>query len=141
MVTSSRFPVAVHILALLAMQKRSLSSTAIAASVNTNPVVIRRILGSLAQAGLVLTQLGSEGGATLARPAEQINLLEVQHATEKDDLFTLNTGQASLFCPCGKNIQPVLANVYAHMEAAVEEVLAHTTIAQVVQDIEVRINT
>jgi Rrf2 family protein len=141
MVTSSRFTVAVHILALLAMEKRSLSSTHIAGSVNTNPVVIRRILGTLSQAGLVTTQLGSEGGATLTRKPEEISLLEVYRATEQTDLFAFHSNQPSQFCPCGSNIQPVMKTVFERVENAMETILAETTIAQVVQDIEDRLIT
>ena len=58
---NSRFTVTVHILALLALEQKPLSSKYIAASVNTNPVVIRRILGLLSRAGLVTTR--KEGAA------------------------------------------------------------------------------
>jgi Iron-dependent Transcriptional regulator len=50
---SSRFSVAVHILTLLAHEQgRALTSEYIAGSVNTNPVVIRRMLGLLSKAAL-----------------------------------------------------------------------------------------
>ncbi len=138
MITSSRFPVAVHILALLAMQQRSLSSTYIAGSVNTNPVVIRRILHTLSQAGLVTTQLGSDGGATLARSPEAITLLEIHRATEAGELFGLRNSQPNQYCPCGSNIQPVLSKVFHRVEDAMQGVLGETTLAQVVEDIETR---
>ncbi len=138
MIASSKFGVAVHILALLAMENRSLSSTFIARSVNTNPVVIRRILGGLAQARLVTTQLGSEGGAKLARACEEISLLEVYQAVEQSEHFGLTTNQPSPYCPCGSNIRPVLAGVFDRVEKAVETTLDEVSIAQVVKDIELR---
>ncbi|MBV9496028.1 MAG: Rrf2 family transcriptional regulator, partial [Acidobacteria bacterium] len=49
MTQSSRFATAVHILTLLAGENEEpLTSDYIAGSVNTNPVVIRRLLGILA---------------------------------------------------------------------------------------------
>jgi len=59
---STRFSVAVHVAVLLAGGAcRSQTSAAIARSVNTNPVVVRRVLGSLAAAGLVVSERGAAG--------------------------------------------------------------------------------
>ena len=132
---NSRFAVAVHILALLALEDRPLSSKYIAGSVNTNPVVIRRILSTLSKAGLIETQLGVDGGSTLARPAEKISLLEVYNVSEQGHLFALHSNQPNPLCPCGRNIQPTLLGVFKKAEAALESTLAEATIAEVVQDI------
>src|SRR3712207_248133 len=67
MAASSRFAVAVHILTLLAdAGGEPVTSEYIAASVNTNPSLIRRLLSALARAGLTTSQLGTGGGALLA---------------------------------------------------------------------------
>ena len=53
---SSRFTVAVHILALIKIEKNyALTSNQIAESVNTNPVVIRRLMGKLKKVGFIET--------------------------------------------------------------------------------------
>ena len=77
MKTSSRFTVAVHALALLALNGRPMSSTEIAGSVNTNPVVIRRLMGELEKAKLVRSVAGRSGGFELDRQADQITLADV----------------------------------------------------------------
>ena len=62
--------VAVHVLTLLALSaEERRSSRYLAGSVATNPVVIRRLLAQLAQAGLVESAHGATGGFRLARPA------------------------------------------------------------------------
>ncbi len=72
---NSRLSVAVHILALLALNKgQPLTSDYIARSVNTNPVVIRRLLGRLRRIGLVRSQGGIGGGWDLVRGADLISL-------------------------------------------------------------------
>jgi Rrf2 family protein len=141
MSVNSRFAVAVHILAFLALQedKQPLSSNAIANSVDTNPVFIRRILGVLSRAGLVTTQLGVEGGASLARLPEQITLLEVYQVMAEGALFALHHRQPNMLCSCGRNIQPVLTNVFKKAEAAMEATLAEATVADVVQAIRARL--
>ena len=76
MPASCRFAFAVHVLAVLAYRDSQVSacSDALAGSVNTNPVVIRRLLSQLRNAGLVKTQQGVRGGATLELPPEEITL-------------------------------------------------------------------
>ena len=90
MTTSSRFAVAVHILTLLAQAGEPLPSSLIAGSVGTNPALIRRLIGRLAEAGMVTTVMGSTGGAALARPAAGITLLEVFRAVETSALISLH---------------------------------------------------
>jgi len=136
MSTSSRFAVAVHVLAMLAMAGEQLiTSGRIAGSVNTNPVVIRRILSTLREAGLVTAQPGTGGGASLVRRPEAITLLEVFRAVESGDLFALHSQPPNSLCVCGRHIQAVLEEVFSKAEVAVEEVLAEVTVAQIAQEI------
>lgn len=136
MATSSRFAVAVHILTLMAAAgDEPLKSEFVACSVNTNPVVIRRLLCALARARLVTTQTGAAGGARLARRASRITLLDVYRAVEAREVFSLHRQQPSRSCPVGMNIQAVLENVLEDVEAAVEQVLANITIERILQNL------
>ena len=68
MSTSSRFSVAVHILTLMARaDDEPMKSDQMAGSVNTNPVVFRRILCELARAELITSQTGASGGSSVLR--------------------------------------------------------------------------
>jgi Rrf2 family protein len=134
MSTSSRFAVAVHVLTLMAWSEdESLKSEQVAESVNTNPVVIRRILCELAQAKLVISQTGSTGGSKLARKAGELTLLEVYQAVERRGVFSLHRQPPSRRCPVGVNIEMVLGDVLDEVNSAVEHVLAKITIEDVVQ--------
>ena len=75
---SSRFTVAVHVLVCIEAFKnsRKVTSGFLASSVNVNPVVIRRILQQLKGAGIVTVARGS-GGADIARPLEEVTLLDL----------------------------------------------------------------
>ena len=111
MTKSSRFVIATHTLALLANGGgEPITSEWIAGSVNTNPVVIRRILSMLAKAGLIATQEGAKGGARPARPAADIDLLAVYRAVEEGDLFASHPQPPNPDCPVGCNIQAARAN-------------------------------
>src|SRR5262249_59903685 len=98
MQTSSRFAVAVHILALMAAaEDEPIKSDQMAGSVNTNPVVIRRILCSLSRAELVISQTGAAGGSKLAREAGQISPLAGYPAGEEGGGFSLRRHTPNLF--------------------------------------------
>ncbi|OAN54080.1 transcriptional regulator [Paramagnetospirillum marisnigri] len=129
---SCKFAVAVHIASLLATSPgQALTSDWIAGSVNTNPVVVRRLLSALAKAGLVASSRGSNGGSTLARSPERISLLDIHRAVEADDGPALHHQPPNPACPVGRNIQSVLVRVMDRAEAAKEAVLATTTLAEV----------
>jgi Rrf2 family protein len=116
----------------------AVSSDVIARSANTNPAFVRRLLGSLAKAGLTTSQLGQGGGALLAKAAEKITLLEVYRAVEEPLLFALHHDGPSKTCPIGKNITPILEDEMAEATKALERSLATTTIADVARRIVAR---
>lgn len=136
MSTNSRFAVAVHTLALMAVAgDEPIKSDQVAGSVNTNPVVIRRILCALARAELITSQKGAAGGSKLAREPGQITLLDVYRAVEEGSVFALHRRLPSRRCPIGSNIGTVLKNVLEEVDLAVERALAMTTMDQVVQSV------
>ena len=110
-----------------------LKSEQVAESVNTNPVVIRRILKELAEAGLVVSQTGSLGGSRLANDAAKMTLLDVYQALEYGGVFSLHRQPPSRDCPVGVNIETVLGDVLLEVDSAVERVLENITINDVVR--------
>ena len=130
---SSRVAVAVHVLAYMAWKRsEAVTSERIAASVNTNPVVVRRIVGALRNAGMVTVQPGVGGGATLAREPDEITLLDVYRAVEDgDELFSLHPSEPSRSCNVGGNIRDVLRPIFCTAHRAMEAVLAQVSIADV----------
>jgi Rrf2 family protein len=135
--TSSRFAFAVHVLALLAQQEGvPLSSEMIAGSVNTNPVLIRRLLTMLANVGLTTSQLGAGGGALLVREPHTITLLEIYHAVDDAQLFAMHREEPNPACMVGRHIQQTLRVVIDDAQRAMEASLAARTLADVVDDME-----
>ncbi len=133
---STRFSVGVHILSLLVVCKDySCSSEFIAGSVNTNPVVIRRLLGMLKRAGLVRTSAGV-AGATLAKNPEKITLLDIYHAVGAADstLFSVHEN-TNLKCPVGANIQFALDDTVKNAQAVLEQELSAQTLVDIVEKI------
>ena len=133
---NSRVAVAVHILTLIEEGRGvPVTSEHIAGSVNTNPSLVRRLLGMLAKAGLTTAQLGTGGGALLARPAAAITLLDVHRAVDDGAIFALHRERPNPACPIGRNIQGVLEGRIDAATRALEAELARTTIAGVLADV------
>lgn len=134
--TSSRFATAVHILTLLAYEREeALTSDYIAGSVNTNPVVIRRILKRLAIVGLVISVRGASGGSRLGKPPGDITLLDVFSAVENDKLIEGHAQQPNPRCPVGSRMVGVLAPRIGAATAAFFDTLRRTTIADNLREI------
>src|SRR5262249_37796336 len=137
--TSSRFAVADDMLAVMAgADDEPIKSDQMAGSVNTNPVVIRRILCSLSRAELVTSHTGAAGGSRLARKAGQISLLDVYRAVEEGGVFALHRQSPSRRWLVGGAVESVLKDVLGEVNLAVERALAKTTIEQVLQSVRER---
>lgn len=137
MAASCRFSVAVHVLTYMAWSDSdALTSDKLALSVNTNPVVIRRIMCALSRAKLVTSQPGSTGGSRLARRPSQISLLDIHRAVEDSKVFGLHHRPPNRRCPVGMKIETVLEDVLERVDLAVESTLAKTTIADVLKNME-----
>ena len=134
--TSSRFTVAIHILTLLAHGGgEQMTSEYIAGSVNTNPVVIRRLLALLRDARLVISQVGVGGGWQLARPPKGITLRDIYRAVEGGTLFPLHSNTPNPRCPVGSTIQSALSGHFEEAQLALEKDLERTTVADLVKEI------
>jgi DNA-binding IscR family transcriptional regulator len=100
--TSCRFAMAVHVLAVLAYQEGDhVTSRRLAGSVNTNPVVVRRLLLALQRAGLVDTRKGAGFGSRLSRSPARINLAQIYQAVELDEPFAMPRSKPNQDCPVG----------------------------------------
>ncbi len=130
---SCRFAFAVHILAVLAYkQGADVTSELLGRSVNTNAVVVRRLLSELRRAGLVVTHKGAGGGAKLSKPPEEISLAEIYRAVEHGPSFSMHPHAPNPRCPVGRRIEDVLAGVFAEAENALSDALDRRTLAEVV---------
>lgn len=129
---NSRLAVSVHILALIATHPdQALSSEYIAGSVNTNPVVIRRLTGLLRHAGLLKTVAGKTG-ATLTKDPAAITLLMIYRAVEpKETLFSIHE-QPNPACSVGRNIQPTLDDTFVRAQQALEAELEAETLSDII---------
>jgi Rrf2 family protein len=135
--------VGIHILTVLALKRgEALTSKWIAGSVNTNPVVIRRLLGLFREAGFVESKTGVGGGWVLVVDPKRITLLDVLRTVEpRNEAFALHRSEPNRKCPVGCNIQDVLSEVYAEVQEGMAERLARSSIASVMAALKEREQT
>ena len=137
MAANSQFSMAVHVLSMLARSKdENVKSECLASSVNTNAVVIRRLLGQLNHAKLVISQTGVNGGTRLARCPKEINLSEIYKAVNCGDVFALHAKSPSKDCPVGKNIEAVLCCLQKEIDRGIDEKLSRYTLQNVFEMVE-----
>lgn len=134
---SSRFAVGIHILTLIDLNKEGTSSSEfLASSVNTNPAVIRKIMGMLKKASLIEVHPGI-AGAKLAKKLSEITLFDVYKAVnvvQDKELFSVHDNPNPQ-CPVGRNIQDTIEPLFTAAQLAMEKVLGNITLEDVVKDI------
>ena len=133
---TSRFTVAVHTLLAIHIlgKERKITSEEIAASVNVNPVVIRRTLQSLKAAGLVSVRAGS-GGAVLTKAPAEISLYDVYSAmdcVEGENLFHFHD-HPNPACPVGRRIHALLDGNLVRAQRAMEDELRGVSLADLAE--------
>lgn len=132
--TNQRFAISIHALTLLASSKDPLTSEMIASSVDTNPVVIRRMMASLREYGLVKSKPGAHGGWRLMREPQQIGLSEVYQCLSEDDVLSIHS-HPNKDCPIGGKIKGVLHKVFGEAQVGLEKALGTHTIADILEDV------
>ena len=128
---TSRFTVALHIFTCVEIFKDEYKVTSdfLAGSINTNPVLIRKILTQLKAAGLITVARGT-GGIAVTRPISEITFYDVYQAiepVENGDLFHFHENPNPK-CPVGRNIHALLDNKLKAIQGAMEDEMKKYTL-------------
>ncbi len=139
---SQKFPVAAHALAYLAHKdamaaEDAVSSAELAASMPTNPVVVRRVTAMLAKAGLIATRPGANGGCWLLRRPEDIGLDVVLRAVNGCAHLGCPPPGAK-GCPVGERIPRAVGAAIKAADQAAAERLSRITVADLLGEPELR---
>lgn len=132
---SSRLPIAVHILlAIVEFEgKNKTTSVFLAGSVNVNPVIIRNTLGQLKAAGLITVKAG-EGGSALAKKPEDISLMDIFEAVEKEEELFHFHENPNPECPVGRNVHAVLDKRLLSIQEAMKQEMKSITLQSLIDD-------
>lgn len=141
MAGNTRLATAIHVAGMLSFAEHMpMTSEAIANSCNTNPVVIRRIIGLLTRCGLVTVKMGTGGGARLTKGPNEITLAEIYLSLEEGSVFEVPQFDESFHCEVGKIVRPVLANILNEAEQSLVAKLNQITLADVIEKVKVKMH-
>ena len=135
---SSRFTIAIHMMTCMETfkEEQKVTSEFLASSIQVNPVIIRRILSQLRDAGLIEVKRGI-GGAAVKKPLEDITFFDVYcsvECVEENTLFHFHENP-NPDCPVGKNIHNILDDKLQRVQDAMERELRAITLADVMEDL------
>ncbi|MBC7743152.1 MAG: Rrf2 family transcriptional regulator [Bdellovibrionaceae bacterium] len=133
---NQQFATAVHVLTALAFNRKQLmSSDILARSVNTNPVVIRRLLSLLAKAELVTTTRGKAGGVQLSKDPNQINLKDVYLAVSPLDPIAPRDKSPHKECAVSCSMHAIMTTVSTGTQKATLKYLESQKLSDLIKKI------
>ena len=140
---TSRFTIAVHIIAAIEYFKDETKVTSgfLAGSVGTNPVIVRTVMGSLKDAGIISISRG-KSGMSLAKGLEEITFYDIYKAIDpvgEGGLFHFHENP-NIDCPVGRNIHSAMDSRLRHIQDVMEEEMKAVTVADVAADIHKKID-
>jgi len=136
MAVSTQFSIAVHMMAGLGyLPSSDITSTQLAASVNTSPSFVRRVLSKLSKAGLVCTKMGKTGSTTLSRDPKDISLLEIYKAVEAPKAFAIHDYPEQKACAVSCAIKTAMDRVLERTQFSMEKSLGEISLAEVISDL------
>jgi Rrf2 family protein len=131
----SRLSVALHALLHMAEQAGVLTSQALAPMVGTNPVVVRRTMAGLRDAGIVHSGKGHGGGWSLARGLDSVSLADVYDALGMPTLFSIGHRAQSPGCLVEQAVNRALGRALDEAQALLLTQLRSTSVADLAADV------
>lgn len=130
MAVNLRFSTGIEVLALMATEPEKFhTSQALAATLATNPVVVRRLLSALSHAGIVTSVKGPSGGSHLAKNPKQITLRDIYRALDSGELLH-QTGHGSAET---RELKKTMRTAFRKAHKCLEEELDSTTLNQLIK--------
>jgi Rrf2 family protein len=131
----SRLSLALHALLHFAESDGALTSDALAHGMHTNPVVIRRTMAGLREAGIVASAKGHGGGWTLVRALDAITLGDVYDALGIASPLALGNRTQSPGCLVEQAVNRATSAAFADAQAVLAKRLHAVTLAQLAADV------
>jgi DNA-binding IscR family transcriptional regulator len=130
----SRLSGILHCLLHMAESRRPMTSEALAQAMQTHPVVIRRLMGGLRDAGFVASAKGHGGGWVLSCPLEQITLRDIHEAVGAPVLLAVGHREESPGCLVEQAVNAALGQAYRDAETLLLQRLGTVTLAALARD-------
>jgi Rrf2 family protein len=130
----SRLCVALHVLLHMSETGGAVTSETLGPMTKTNPVVLRRTMAGLRDAGIVRSEKGHGGGWSLARPLDAVTLGDVYDALGMSAPFSIGLREQSPKCFLERAANRALRAALAEAEALLVDRFRNVTVADVLAD-------
>lgn len=130
----SRLSGILHILIHLAEAEAPVPSEKLALSMQTNAVVVRRVMAGLRDAGLVSSSKGHGGGWVLARDPAQVSLRDVYVALGSPEPFAMGNRSEAPTCLVEQAVNVALDDAFRDAEALLLARMERVTLAMLAED-------
>lgn len=138
MKSDNRLSAVLHALLHMADHGGPITSAELARMMSTNPVVVRRTMAGLRDAGLVRSEKGHGGGWELARPLDEITLRQIYDALGAPRLIAMGIPLAHPGCLVEQAVNRSLGAAFADAEALLVSRLGGVTLAALAADFSAR---
>jgi Rrf2 family protein len=128
-----------HVLIHMADSDEPATSEALSGHMASNPVVVRRVMAGLREAGIVVSERGHGGGWRLARPPENVTLAEIHDALGAPGLFAIGHRSAAPQCLAEQAVNAALDDTFEEAERIVRIRLSAITLADIARDFAARV--
>ncbi|WP_113259772.1 Rrf2 family transcriptional regulator [Agrobacterium cavarae] len=123
-----------HVLIHMEKHEKPATSDAIAAMLQTNPVVVRRTMAGLRDAGYVTSEKGHGGGWVLARPLAEITLLDIHKALGNPEMFSIGLSGDNPACVIEQSVNVALADAMTEAQALLLSRFGKITLADLARE-------
>lgn len=135
----SRLSGVLHVLLHMAERGAPVTSEALAKAMDTNPVVVRRVMAGLRDRGYVRSEKGHGGGWTLARDLSAVTLHDVYVALGRPSLLALGNRSEAPGCLVEQAVNAALGEAFRDAEALLLARLGDLTLAALSADVHDRL--
>lgn len=135
----SRLSGVLHLLLHMAQRREPLTSEVLARSMDTNPVVIRRLMAGLREAGYVQSEKGHGGGWTLTRDLSKVTLRDIYEALGSPSLLAIGNRTESPGCLVEAAVNAQLSKSFDDAEELLLARFGEVTLAMLSDDVSARL--
>jgi DNA-binding IscR family transcriptional regulator len=127
-----------HVLLHMARHDGPITSEAIAAMLGTNPVVVRRTMAGLRDAGYVRSDKGHGGGWIIACDLERVSLLDIHRAVGGPKIFVIGNEHSNPDCAVERVVNEAVGDALRDAETLLVERLGAVSLAELGRSFEAR---
>ena len=135
----SRLSGVLHVLLHMAQHEGPVTSEHMAKTMDTNPVVVRRVMAGLRDRGYVRSEKGHGGGWVLSCDLTQVTLRDVYAALGSPSLLAIGNRTESPGCIVEQAVNAALGESFDAAEALLLERLGEVTLATLSEDVRIRV--